>query len=106
MTQSNIPIPSWLETPPNSSIDPPVVSKKQELPFEELSWEDFEKLCLRLVRMESTVEYCQLYGVRGQDQEGIDIYARQKLQESIGSINVNVRKILVPQKSSRQSISF
>ncbi|MEQ8757513.1 MAG: NACHT domain-containing protein [Coleofasciculus sp. G1-WW12-02] len=31
--------------------------------------------------MEANVEHCQLYGVRGQDQEGIDIYARQRLTE-------------------------
>ncbi|RZN39023.1 MAG: hypothetical protein EF813_04465 [Methanosarcinales archaeon] len=68
---------SWLETPPLSKIDPPVETRKQELPFGGLTWEDFERLCLRLVRLESTVEHCQLYGVRGQKQEGIDIYARK-----------------------------
>lgn len=72
-------IPSWLETPPSSSIQPPVETRKQELPFGELTWEDFEKLCLRLARLEANVEHCQLYGVRGQGQEGIDIYARQRL---------------------------
>jgi len=70
-------VPSWLETPPLSKIDPPVETRKQELPFGELTWEDFERLCLRLVRLESNVEHCQLYGVRGQKQEGIDIYARK-----------------------------
>nr|QNO56865.1 hypothetical protein KGHFPOIM_00007 [Methanosarcinales archaeon ANME-1 ERB7] len=75
-------IPSWLETPPLSQVKkPPVETRLQELPFGELTWEDFERLCLRLVRLESNVEYCQLYGVRGQKQEGIDIYARQKFAE-------------------------
>jgi len=31
-------------------MDPPVVSLKQELPFDALAWENFEKLCLRLAR--------------------------------------------------------
>ncbi len=77
----NTPIPSRLETPPSSLVNPPVKTRKQELPFRELSWEDFEKLCLRLVRLETDVEHCQLYGVPGQKQEGIDIYARKKLAE-------------------------
>ena len=74
-------IPSWLETPPLSKINPPVETRPQELPFGELAWEDFERLCLRLVRLEANVEHCQLYGVRGQRQEGIDFYARKKIGE-------------------------
>ena len=70
-------IPSRLTTPPTSTPSPPVVSKKQELPFGELAWEDFEKLCLRLVRKDSDVEFCQLYGVQGDAQLGIDIFARR-----------------------------
>lgn len=74
-------IPSWLETPPLSKINPPVEARPQELPFGELAWEDFERLCLRLVQLEANVEHCQLYGVRGQRQEGIDFYARKKIGE-------------------------
>ena len=78
---SSTSIPSWLETPAVSKIDPPVDTKLQELPLEKLRWEDFERLCLRLVRLEASVEHCQLYGERGQKQEGIDLYARQKFAE-------------------------
>lgn len=77
-TNSETPIPSWLETPPSSVVNPPVKTRVQELPFGELAWKDFEKLCLRLVRLEADVEHCQLYGTEGQSQEGIDIYARLK----------------------------
>ncbi len=74
---ANLPqIPSFLGTPPTAIPNPPVVSHRQELPFGELTWEDFEKLCVRLARSESEVEHCQLYGTRGQQQEGIDVYAR------------------------------
>ena len=81
-------IPSWLATPPLSQINPPVTTRQQELPLEELAWEDFERLCLRLARLEADVEHCQLYGGRGRDQGGIDLYARQKLtgQYSVRSI--------------------
>jgi hypothetical protein len=68
--------PSWLQTPPTSRVLPPVTTRAQELPFGQLAWEDFERLCLRLAAREARVEHCQLYGVRGQDQGGIDLYAR------------------------------
>jgi hypothetical protein len=71
-------IPTWLETPANAIPKPPVETRVQELPFGELQWENFERLCLRLVRLESNVEHCQLYGKRGQQQHGIDLYARRR----------------------------
>jgi hypothetical protein len=75
-------IPPWLELPPPSGVDnPPVQTRLQELPLGELTWENFERLCLRLVRLEANVEHCQLYGTRGQDQGGIDLYARAALDE-------------------------
>jgi len=70
------PIPSWLLTPPTVGINPPVTTREQELPFAELTWKNFERLCLRLAAKEAKVEHCQLYGVPGQDQAGIDLYAR------------------------------
>ncbi len=75
---SYVSVPSWLETPPSARVEPPTVTRIQELPFGNLTWEDFEKLCLRLVRLEANVEYCRLYGTQGQAQRGIDIFARQK----------------------------
>lgn len=71
-------IPSWLTTPPSAIVPaPPVETRQQEFPFEQLHWENFEKLCLRLVRLEADVERCALYGRRGQIQHGIDIFARK-----------------------------
>jgi len=81
MDNNFIPIPTYLEVPPSTEVSPPVEPKKQELPFSELAWEDFEKLCLRLVRLEADVEHCQVYGKKGQKQEGIDLYARMKSSE-------------------------
>jgi restriction endonuclease len=50
----------------------------QELPLEQLRWEDFERLCARLVRYEADIEHCQRYGERGQKQQGIDIFGRHR----------------------------
>ena len=71
------PVPLWLEWPPNDPVPPPVQTLENLLPVVQLSWENFERLCLRLARESSDIEYCRLYGVRGQAQDGIDLYARQ-----------------------------
>jgi hypothetical protein len=68
---------AWLYTPPSSQVGlPPVETRVQILPFSQLSWQNFEKMCLRLVRIEANIERCRLYGVSGSEQGGIDIYAR------------------------------
>ena len=62
---------------PASPVNPPVKTKKQSLPFLELSWEDFERLTLRYAEISGGVENtARLYGAKGQKQEGIDIYVR------------------------------
>ena len=68
--------PAWMHTPPDSDVLPPVVTTAQELPLRELSWPNFERLCLRLAEREAEVEDCSLYGVPGQNQGGIDLLAR------------------------------
>lgn len=59
---------------PNS---PPVATRIQLLPFGELSWENFERLCHRMTAFDGDIEYCARYGRQGDAQEGIDIFARQ-----------------------------
>ncbi|MGC2236180.1 MAG: NACHT domain-containing protein [Pyrinomonadaceae bacterium] len=76
-TQISPSVPSWLEMPPTSTVKPPTTTRIQLLPFGDLTWENFERLCLRLTKLENDVEHCQLYGLKGQDQEGIDIFARK-----------------------------
>lgn len=66
---------SYIYTPSNSHIDPPINSRVQELPINSLSWEDFEKLVLRIVEIDFQISDCQIYGRKGQRQYGIDIYA-------------------------------
>jgi hypothetical protein len=67
----------YLYAPPDSEVASPVRTWPQRLPLDALSWPDFERLCLRLVRTLGGVEHAQLYGVPGQAQSGIDIYARR-----------------------------
>ena len=64
-----------LEVPPGP---PPVtvVTQLQSLPFGSLRWDDFERLCLRLARSDHEVEDARRYGIPGQDQYGIDLFAR------------------------------
>jgi hypothetical protein len=57
-------------------LPPPVTSAQQELPFDRLSPQRFERLCLALVRREGALEHVQQYGVSGQGQDGIDVYSR------------------------------
>ena len=73
---------AWLNIPAAAAIAPPVQSRIQELPLEQLRWEYFERLCARLAGYEADIEKCQLYGERGQGQEGIDIFGRHRGGES------------------------
>ena len=70
-------LPSWLETPattiPASLL---TVTRPQLLPLNDLTWESFERLCLRYARTRGNVLRAQLYGVKGQQQHGIDLYVR------------------------------
>ena len=68
-------------------------TRSQVLPVDRLAWEDFERLCLRLLELEAepvhasatgpdgetTTPVVGLYGKAGQAQAGIDVYARVPL---------------------------
>lgn len=70
-------IPSYLELSPTGTASSlPVVTRPQILPIAELTWDNFERLCLRYVRSLASVDRCRRCGVPGQDQGGIDLYAR------------------------------
>ncbi len=55
----------------------PVQSRIQVLPLGDLSWENFERLCARLITKEGAVFDCFRYGKPGEEQQGIDILARR-----------------------------
>lgn len=60
-----------------SEISPPTQTRAQTLPFTTLTWENFERLCLRLARLSGNVEDVRRYGTRGQKQQGIDLYVHR-----------------------------
>jgi hypothetical protein len=73
-----MPIPPELEEPvAEPQVEPPLDPALHDLPFGSLPWERFEKLCLRLAKRENDVEEARRFGVAGQNQSGIDIYARK-----------------------------
>jgi hypothetical protein len=78
-TAKRIENPSWLMQPATGGLDrPPTRTRLQVLPFSELEWDNFERLCYRLARLNGDVEqWAALYGGRGQKQDGIDIYVRR-----------------------------
>lgn len=68
-------LPADLEEPPSGTYPPPVETAAQHLPFDQIGWSDFEKLCGRLIRLDGSVRKSRRYGVPGQSQGGIDIYS-------------------------------
>ena len=69
--------PGWLrEDPDGRAPKPPARTKASLLPFNELKWEDFERLCLRLSERRANVEAAWSYGKSGHAQLGIDILVR------------------------------
>ncbi|WP_309104959.1 hypothetical protein [Microbacterium sp.] len=70
-----LPLSSTLYAPASISSPAPVIGKLEELPFNSLSWENFERLQLRIMRDVEGLRHAQLYGDRGQAQLGLDIVA-------------------------------
>lgn len=81
-----------MHLPPTAHPSPPVEGLAAELPVSELPWESFERLCLRLLAHDSEVlsaaavsddgsstPLVRPFGLRGQYQGGIDLYARDPL---------------------------
>ena len=66
----------YLKMPPSSNYSLPIKSNHMVLPIQNMNWENFEKLSLRMVEYVEGFDRsdCELYGRPGQKQEGIDIY--------------------------------
>ena len=70
-------VPVYLPELPESVVEaPPTETRIPQLPCDQLSWQNFERLVFRLVRQNLDVVYCARYGRSGQAQHGIDVYAR------------------------------
>lgn len=66
----------YLKTSTSIDYGLPIVGNHMLLPLEKMSWEDFEKLCLRMVEFVEGFDIgdCEIFGRQGQKQDGIDIY--------------------------------
>ena len=68
---------AWLWSRPEKPyIDLPVTPELESLPLERLAYRDAERLFLCLLERQCNVTYAKSYGLPGQEQEGIDVYAR------------------------------
>ncbi len=66
-----------LRSPPvfTGAAEPPTRPQLSHLNWQRISWQNFERLCLRLIDEDPSVVSPRLYGRQGQDQQGIDLYA-------------------------------
>ncbi|MCW7940960.1 hypothetical protein AAW14_02525 [Streptomyces hygroscopicus] len=69
--------PTYLATPPENCGEAPISTRPQRLRLGSLTPRDFERLCHRLARVQGSVEDVRIFGVPGQAQDGIDLYARR-----------------------------
>jgi hypothetical protein len=75
MIQTDLPAMLWT-VPDGAWPAPPIVTRPALLPTGQLTWENAERLFTRLLETQAHVEHATLYGVSGQKQGGIDVYAR------------------------------
>ena len=73
-------LPAYLSEKPDHIIpvSPPMRTRAQSLPFSELHWEYFERLCKAIVETDADVKDCKFYGGLGHRQHGIDLIAFAK----------------------------
>ncbi|MGV9978009.1 hypothetical protein ACWDUH_10045 [Micromonospora wenchangensis] len=70
-----VPLDSSLYQNPSQVTPARVIGKLKVLPLDDLSWEDFERIQWRILRDVEGLRYAQIYGERGQAQEGLDVVA-------------------------------
>lgn len=69
----------FVKSQPIRSSALPVSPKEQLLPLNSLDWQSFELLCCQLVKLEPDTVHAYIYGVPGDNQEGIDIVAKKRV---------------------------
>lgn len=79
------PLPARLLVPGVADTFPQPVESPcaQHLPLGELSFENLQRLCVRLLTATSQAVQCQEYGLPGQKQAGIDLYSRKPAEAKI-----------------------
>ncbi|GAA2522924.1 hypothetical protein [Pilimelia columellifera] len=72
---NQVPLDASLYRSPSQVTPARVIGKLEFLPLNELPWEDFERIQWRILRDVEGLRYAQIYGERGQAQEGLDVVA-------------------------------
>jgi hypothetical protein len=76
--------PAYLtERPSKDDVGIPAEEKRHNLPYEQISWTNFERLCLQLALKSGDVYNARPYGVQGDEQLGIDIFAYNKAKRLV-----------------------
>lgn len=76
------PIPDERDSSANSKVLPPSMNPSDPPPFHQLGAMAFQELCRDIFAMEGGISTCEIYGVSGQLQLGIDLKAQ--IQEGYG----------------------
>lgn len=66
--------PTALRSDMQDEVEAPAEKDPALLPFDRRSWEDFERIVLLIAEQVHGLRGPRLYGVRGQNQHGIDLY--------------------------------
>ncbi|MFE6383816.1 NACHT domain-containing protein [Streptomyces roseolus] len=98
-------VPTSLRVPPTGGVAPPVLTKARALPLEELTWQDVERLFLRLAERGGRVEQASLYGTAGQEQEGIDLFVRNLREPDAASRRDPARRYTTLQSKHVKDLS-
>jgi hypothetical protein len=59
--------------PPDEIVEPPVDPQLEYLPTDQMSWENFERLLLRVAQDVRGLRSVRRYGTPGQAQKGLDV---------------------------------
>ncbi|MEP7766001.1 hypothetical protein [Sanguibacter sp. 25GB23B1] len=70
-----LPLGSDLLRGPGQITPATMMGALEMLPFNEMSWEDFERIQWRILRDVEGLRHAQMYGERGQRQMGLDVVA-------------------------------
>ena len=64
----------------------------ESLPFDQLTWEDFERIQWRVMRDVEGLRHAQVYGDRGQSQYGLDVVALAPDQSGVALQSKNYKR--------------
>lgn len=93
-TESWIPVPidSSLQQRATEVVPAPVMASIEVLPFDELSWENFERIQWRILQNVEGLREARLYGTKGQKQHGLDVVALSAFGEGVALQSKNYKR--------------